>query len=239
MQRIDEKIHIALKRSAERCGSILALSRLLNVSHSTVLFWLSGKIRHISTDLWQQNVFPVLEEDLYLLSGEKTPCEVRNFYLGSKTGNRRVISVPVPLMKEDGLLRYRPVLENITSFVNRTREKRVLREKDFNPEKEYFAVQLCHLKKEYALPWEVLAFFTENTCLTDNELVLLRMQKEAFIRICRFRTAGQKSFFEDFITAEPVAGSPSDATEPYPLEWVFPIATIHFFRSKQEIFNIP
>ena len=239
MQRIDDRIRTALRRSAERCGSILALSRLLNVSHSTVLCWLNGKIRHISTDLWLQKVFPVLEEDLYRLSGGKTPYQVRSCYLGREFyGRANDPPARIPLIQENELLLYCSPLENISSFIHRESRKPVPWHFSSLPAKECFAVSLYHWKMEYDLPWEMLVFFTENTCLTDNELVLLRVRGELFIRVCRFRSGSRNGngCFEDFISARVIAGGSCNKKDPFPLEWVFPVVAIRIFCRKQKGF---
>ena len=62
MRTIDENIKKILWNAVKKQGSVLHLSRLLGVSHSTVLFWLNGKIKSISTDIWSERVYPFLED---------------------------------------------------------------------------------------------------------------------------------------------------------------------------------
>lgn len=232
MQIVDDLIRCALRRAAERCGSILALSKLLEVSHSTVLFWLNGRIRNISTDIWFQKVFPVLEEDLCFLSGSENPGELRSCYLQSfRTSGSR--SMHVPLLEEGELLLYRTPLENIASFFHRNAKYSFFPGKEsFFPGKEYFVVQLHHLMERYMLPWETFVFITENIRLADRELVLLRIRSEDFLRICRFRSAGNENadpVFEDFINGRIIAGGGERACRSLSsLEWVFPAVEIRF-----------
>ena len=64
MREIDENIKMVLWSAVKKQGSVLQLSRILGVSHSTILFWLNGKIKNISTDIWCRKLYPVLEEEL-------------------------------------------------------------------------------------------------------------------------------------------------------------------------------
>jgi hypothetical protein len=130
-------------------------------------------------------------------------------------------------------------LENISSFIHRESRKPVPWNFPSLPAKECFAVSLHHLKMEYALPWEMLVFFTENTCLTDNELVLLRVRGEFFIRVCRFRS-GRKNgngCFKDLISSRVIAGGSCDTKDPFPLEWVFPVVAIRLFCENRGVFS--
>ena len=87
MQEIDESVKNSLRRLIGQCGSVLAASRVLGVSHSTVLFWLNGKIRHISTDVWRERVYPVL-------SGKCTiPADLSELRLAERCRRRLTVVV--------------------------------------------------------------------------------------------------------------------------------------------------
>jgi SOS-response transcriptional repressor LexA len=70
MKAIDEGIRRALKAAARDCGSVLGLSRRLGVSHSTVLFWSSGKTKSIDGDVWRYKVAPLLKSYIGPLAEE-------------------------------------------------------------------------------------------------------------------------------------------------------------------------
>ncbi|MCI6287722.1 MAG: hypothetical protein MR727_03175 [Lentisphaeria bacterium] len=173
MQEIDESVKNSLRRLIGQCGSVLAASRVLGVSHSTVLFWLNGKIRHISTDVWRERVYPVL-------SGKCTiPADLSELRLAERC--RRNV---VPLVYEEDLLHYEQPMENICSYVRRKSRQSVIL--DAPGGVRYCAVKLDHTRKRYGMDGDALVFFTENICLQNGVCALLRFRDGDFVRICRF-----------------------------------------------------
>lgn len=173
MREIDETVKSGLRRLIGQCGSVLAASRVLGVSHSTVLFWLNGRIRHISTDVWRGRVYPVL-------SGESpVSAEVSGLRLAERCRRNAV-----PLVFEEDLLHYEQPLESICSYVRRNARRSVIL--DAPGGVSYCAVKLDHTRKRYGMDGDALVFFTENVCLQDGVCALLRFRDEDMVRICRF-----------------------------------------------------
>lgn len=62
--KINEQILKAIERAVEESGNAYQLSLKLGISHSTVLFWLSGKTRNINGDIWFNRLEPILRKHL-------------------------------------------------------------------------------------------------------------------------------------------------------------------------------
>lgn len=240
MQKLDDRIRCALRRSAERCGSVLALSRLLGVSHSTVLFWLNGRIRNISTDLWLQKVFPVLEEDLCLLAEkELTPGQIRCFYQADGFSCTGRGFTQIHLMKEQDLLSYRMPLEGISSFAKRCGVKTNIPDISPMSVQRCYSVQLDHVLDHTVPGWSALVIFTEQSALSDYDLVLLRIRSESSLRICRFRSAKGEYFFEDIVSRRVVIRCRDEKEDDlFRVLWTFPVISIRFCsRTRGAFFN--
>lgn len=237
MQKVDDRIRCALRQSADRCGSILALSRLIGVSHSTILFWLNGRVQNISSDIWNRKVFPVLEEDLHALSDEKTFCEIYDLYLGSGSHKKNSWNMFVPLIREEQFLSYRMHLENIGSFANREALTKICFDTGKEDRKVYFSVLLEQITRKHGLPWDVLVFFSENIRLMDGDLALIRFSREDFLRICRFYTEEKNCVFEDIFSGRTMqSGSGGELLSSHPV-WAFPVAEIRFCSRKSGFFS--
>ncbi|OGV51295.1 MAG: hypothetical protein A2X49_03785 [Lentisphaerae bacterium GWF2_52_8] len=73
MIKIDKEIKTALENASMRYGTVYELSKVIGVSHSTVLFWLNGRTKFISGDVWYEKLHPLLKPYLPSPGISKTP----------------------------------------------------------------------------------------------------------------------------------------------------------------------
>lgn len=227
MRNIDAIVLQTIKRSIEKYGNVLAFSHAVGIAHSTVLFWLSGKIHRISTEIWENKLFPVIENELCSVCSEQDPARIREKYL-HPVGKKCIIQVPV--IAETDLIGYEMPLENIKSFIKRKSKKKT----GFEASKgeEYFSVVLQTTMQRYGIPWESIVFFSANVCFQNNMLVLIKFQDEQSMHICKFSEhLGGCSLFEFTPENSPVLWNKEESARK--LDWAFPIAGIRFLCRKK------
>lgn len=119
----------SINRAAEYYGNVSALSKMMGVAHSTIIFWRNGKTSSMSGRLWVTRVRPVLEPflpsskiNISDTHGQYTPqFPVVPPYMDIKKVERHQVNVlPVSVLKT-----YDPALESASAFVRaRCTEKR-------------------------------------------------------------------------------------------------------------------
>ena len=127
MRQIDGVIRKSLKDAVAYYGGFLGVSRRLGISHSTVVFWISGKTKHINSDLWRGKVYYLLEPFLRENLPESTAEEVYSRYfdsLFSECSGRMISDIPV--IPASSLLSYEPMFESVTLLHGKSSRKMII-----------------------------------------------------------------------------------------------------------------
>ena len=231
MRKIDETVKRALSRLEWRCGSVYAMSKLLGVSHSTVIFWRSGRIRNISTDTWSGKVYPVLEEEFAEMSPGLSRSELYEKYFEGDPEEDRESLVYIPVLLESDLLCYDMPLEKISSFAERKTDHEIL----FcgRPGMQYYGVLLENLPEKYQIPWRTCVIFQENIRLKPGSLVLVQLSHERDLKICNFLEDEEGCYLQELYSDSHVSKWKKDETCSG-LNWAFPIVRMQILCRDHE-----
>lgn len=222
MRTIDENIKKILWSAVKKQGSVLHLSRLLGVSHSTVLFWLNGKIKSISTDLWSERVYPFLEDEFIRHFPGMSVGEIRQkYYRGIDEDNLKVMSVP--LMNEQDLLRFELPFENMERFASQNAFSHVACEG--KPGCKYYAVLLQDTMKVLGDSQGMIVFFMENDYLQDDCSALVKLCGKQRLTLCRYLRKDSWVCLQDISTGQEINSWFLGAGKPI-LEWLFPVVSM-------------
>lgn len=222
MRQIDGVIRKSLKDAVAYYGGFLGVSRRLGISHSTVVFWISGKTKHINSDLWRGRVYYLLEPFLRENLPESTAEEVHSRYfdsLFSECSGRMISDIPV--IPASSLLSYEPMFESVISFatVNSRRKMNYLGECG----RKYFAVSFDQSEFCICLSSSVLFVCQENERAKSEDFVLVKVAGCEKILVKRFRCDGKS------VCLESLGDSAEDEfewhmeEEKHGIEWMFPV----------------
>lgn len=222
MRTIDENIKKILWNAVKKQGSVLHLSRLLGVSHSTVLFWLNGKIKSISTDIWCERVYPFLEDEFIRHFPGMSVGEIRQkYYKGTDDEGLKVLSVP--LMNEQDLLRFELPFENMERYASQKATSHVAYEGKSGC--KYYAVLLADSMTVLGDPQEVIVFFMENDYLQDDCSVLVKLCGKQRLTLCRYLRKDSWVCLQDISTGREINSWFLGEGRPI-LEWLFPVVSV-------------
>jgi len=188
MKEIDEGIKAALRDAALDSGSILKLSRRFGVSHSTVLFWNSGRTRRIDGDVWREKVYPVIAP--YLKNhpgGAKLSTESASAY-GMGCRQNAMASCNVPIIGMSQTEGFDPVFESLSSYARSCK----LGEAPFTMEFRdgYFALKVEGECLEPEFPEGTLLLVAGNDFVQDGDIAVARLRKGGKLIVRRAKFDG-------------------------------------------------
>ncbi len=222
MRAIDENIKKILWNAIKKQGSVLHLSRLLGVSHSTILFWLNGKIKNISTDIWCEKVYPFLEEEFIQYFSEMSVGEIRQKYCkGINENGLKLLSVP--LMNEQELLRFELPFENMERYASQNSCSRVPYEGKTGY--KYYAVFLARSMEPLGDSQGMIVFFMEHDYLQDDCSVLVKLCGKQRLTLCRYLRKDAWVCLQDIQTGQEINSWFLGEGRPI-LEWLFPVVNV-------------
>lgn len=232
MREIDESIRAALRDAALDSGSVLKLSRKLGVSHSTVLFWSSGRTRRIDGDVWRYKVLPALE--VYLRR--------RGASLDTSPGDlsRSREKVPsamheVPVVALSQVLGYDPALEPFDVYARDCGCGTAFFAGE--PRRGHFALRVEGRSMEPEFPDGTLILVAGGAFVESGDIVAARIRDGGRIFLGRYLRLGSKLRLE-------AINSPANAfewnivSERGFLEWIYPVIEAKVdLRSKRDSFS--
>lgn len=190
MKEIDESIRGALRDAAMEYGSVLRLSRMLGVAHSTVLFWSSGRTRRIDGDVWRYKVYPLLEEHLRKRGVRIAHSHaMRREAPGTGTGLREV-----PVM---GLLQvagFDPAIESFDAYARSRSKDTALFATE--PDKGCFALRVEGRGLEPEFPEGALLLVAGGEFAEDGDIAVARIRENGQIVVKRHSRMGAKMRLE-------------------------------------------
>jgi len=225
MKEIDETIKAALKEAVKECGSVLKLSRLMGVSHSTVLFWSSGRTRCIDGDVWRYKVFPVLEPYLrgmgkgaYGAFDQARPLEGA-YACGCRIGAAsRMREVPViGLAQAAG---FDPALEPFESYAKGCGEETALFATE--PKAGYFALRIEGESMHPEFPDGTLILVAGGEFVKSGDIVAARIRSSGQVVVKRYLRSGSLNRLESINLAGAVYEWDCSLERGY-LEWMHPV----------------
>jgi len=225
MKEIDETIKEAIKEAVRECGSVLKLSRLMGVSHSTVLFWSSGRTRCIDGDVWRFKVFPVLEPHLRrlgkgALSGLEPARPLEGAYgCGCRIGAAgRLREVPViGLAQAAG---FDPALEPFESYARGCGEETALFATE--PKAGYFALRIEGDSMHPEFPDGTLILVAGGEFVKSGDIVAARIRRSGQVVVKRYLRSGSLNRLESINQAGSLYEWDCSLERGY-LEWMHPV----------------
>lgn len=222
MRRIDGVIRKSLKDAVAYYGGFLGVSRRLGISHSTVVFWISGKTKHINSDLWRGRVYYLLEPFLRKNLPEATEQEVYLRYFDSLFSDYsgKMIS-DIPVVPASSLLSYEPMFESMNSFAAANSRGRM----NYLGEcgRKYFAVLFDPSEFCFCLSSRVLFVCQENERAKSEDSVLVKVAGCEKVLVRCFRCNGRNVCLDSLNGS---AGSEFEwrmEEEKHGIEWMFPV----------------
>ncbi len=219
MRLIDGMIRRSLAEAVEKKGGLLAFSRRIGVAHSTVLFWLNGKTRSISSDLWRGRVYPEIEPYLVRNLPAMELNMVREKYSDCLNGvfaEKRLVSVPV--IREGDMMLYDAAVETVEAFTAKFAVGNAAFVCDAG--KKHFAVRLECCAGSFYPPGTILLCIADER-VRNGEFAVLRMNGADKLDVCRFFCEGE------FVSLVPIAGAERGVEWNFRkdrgrMEWMFP-----------------
>lgn len=226
MKLIDSNIKKAIEDAVHDHGSILALSKCIGVSHSTIIFWLNGKTRSIDGDIWRFKVFPMLENHLarhgvYFDDMKASPQSGKSCRYTQKSDNASGHALhEVPVITQSNAHHYDPAFESFRDFAaaNST-------EKAFfasHPKDGYLAMRLEQDNHEIALPKGALLLVAGNEYAENGDTVIAKLFTPTKILIGKYIKDGDKVSLAPLSSnGEPLTWNSKDRKQH--LQWVYPV----------------
>jgi SOS-response transcriptional repressor LexA len=192
MKEIDESIKAALRDAAVEFGSVLKLSREFGVSHSTVLFWNSGRTKRIDGDVWRDKVYPVIAPYLKSrnggrLSAKERPGRWREMALGVAP-----MLHEVPVIGLAQAAGFDPVIEPFEAYARGCGSGTAL----FTtaPKPGYFALKVEGASMEPEFPEGTLILVAGGEFVQDGDIVVARIRESGQVVIKRHQHGGEGAF---------------------------------------------
>lgn len=189
MKFIDEGIKNALNLAGRDYGSILSLSRKIGVSHSTVIFWKSGKTKAIDGDVWRYKVYPVLRPYLspcldssFEISSVKTEPVLAAHDSQELTAASTLYSVPVISFAQ--ATGFDPVMEPFEIYAKSMADEEVLFAT--RPGKGYFALKVEGQSMEPEFPHGTLVLVAGGEFVQNGDICVARLRSNGQVIIKEF-----------------------------------------------------
>lgn len=193
MKLIDDGIKNALSIAGRDYGSILSLSRKIGVSHSTVIFWKSGKTKAIDGDVWRYKVYPVLRPYL-------SPCPDSAFKMamqetdesGPNKQNRELSAAnalySVPVISFAQASGFDPVMEPFEIYAKSIADEEVLFAT--RPGKGYFALKIEGQSMEPDFPHGTLVLVAGGEFVQAGDICIARLRSNGQVIVKEFSKNG-------------------------------------------------
>ena len=195
MKEIDDGIRTALRDAALDCGSVLKLSKMFGVSHSTVLFWGSGRTRRIDGDVWRYKVFPVLER--YLRRGgvwARLDSGAVDSYGRLGVGLAAASLHEVPVVGLAQATGFDPALEPFEAYARGCGEETAFFA--MAPKSGHFALRIEGRSMEPEFPDGTLILVAGGEFVESGDIVVARIRENGQVVVKRLQSMGARMRLE-------------------------------------------
>lgn len=195
MKVIDDGIRAALRDAALEYGSVLKLSKKLGVSHSTVLFWGSGRTRCIDGDVWRYKVYPALEGYLRRRgSCAESGPDFAGYGRRNEGGLARAAMHEVPVVGLTQAAGFDPALEPFEAYARGCGAGTAFFATE--PKDGYFALRVEGRSMEPEFPDGTLLLVAGGEFVEAGDIVVARIRENGQIAVKRLLGSGVKMRME-------------------------------------------